>query len=259
MQSKGKVQVGEAMIEFLADGSGDTVVLIPGGGMDASYFDDFARILANAGFRAVAVNPRGAGESMGPMEGLTLHSFAADIAGVIEALNCAPAHVLGHAFGNRVARCLAVDRPELVRSVILLAAGGLIAPDAEAQAALQHWFRHDATASECLEAMQSMVADPSSAQRILRQVTRWPAVGAAQIAASQATPVKDWWGEGSAVPFCIVQGIEDRIAPPGNGHALRDQLGQPVRLVDIPHAGHMLLSETPEAVADAVLSFLREQ
>ena len=210
MQSQGKVQVGEAMIEFLADGSGDTVVLIPGGSMDASYFDDFAPILANAGFRSVAVNPRGAGESMGPMEGLTLHSFAEDIAGVIEALSCAPAHVLGHAFRNRVARCLAVERPELVRSVILLAAGGLIAPDAEAQAALQHRFRQDATASECLEAMQSMVADPSSSQRILRQVTRWPAVGA-------------------------------------------------VRLVDIPHAGHMLLSEKPEAVADTVLSFLREQ
>jgi pimeloyl-ACP methyl ester carboxylesterase len=75
----------------------------------------------------------------------------------------------------------------------------------------------------------------------------------------QATPVKDWWGEKSAVPFCIVQGLEDRIAPPGNGYALRDQLGQRVRLVDIPHAGHMLLSEKPEAVADAILSFLREQ
>ncbi len=198
--------------------------------MGAGYFDDFARVLAHAGFRAVAVNPRGAGESAGPMEGLTLHHFAADIAGVIETFHCAPAHVLGHAFGNRVARCLAVDRPELVRSLTLLAAGGLIAPDAEAQAALRPWFRHDATASKRLEAMRCMVADPTSAQQILRQVTRWPIAAAAQIAANRATPVKDWWGERIELPLCVVQELEDRIAPPGNGYALREQLGQRVSI-----------------------------
>jgi pimeloyl-ACP methyl ester carboxylesterase len=33
---------------------------------------------------------------------------------------------VGHAFGSRVARCLAADRPELVRRVVLPAAGGLV-------------------------------------------------------------------------------------------------------------------------------------
>jgi pimeloyl-ACP methyl ester carboxylesterase len=54
--------------------------------------------------------------------------LAADVAGVLETMDCGPAHLVGHAFGNRVARCLAVDRPSLVRSVTLLAAGGLIVP-----------------------------------------------------------------------------------------------------------------------------------
>jgi pimeloyl-ACP methyl ester carboxylesterase len=259
MQSKGKVEVGEAMIEFLDDGSGDTVVLIPGGGLDASYFDHFARRLAHAGFRAVAVNPRGAGESTGPLEGITLHTLAADVAGVIEALNGGPVHVLGHAFGNRVARCLAADRPDLVRSVILLAAGGLIAPAAEVQRALQSWFRQDATEAECLEALQSMVADPSAAQSTWHRVKRWPAVAAAQVAASQATPYQEWSGETSVAPFLVVQGLADRAALPANGYALRDQCGMRVRLVDIPQAGHMLLDEQPEAVAEAVLAFLRAQ
>ena len=58
-----------------------------------------------------------------------MHDLAADVAGVLEAVDCgAAAHLVGHAFGNRVARCLAVDRPSLVRSVTLLAAGGLIGP-----------------------------------------------------------------------------------------------------------------------------------
>ena len=44
--------------------------------------------------------------------------------------------------------------------------------------------------------------------------------------------------------------------PPGNGHALREQLGERVRVVDLPCAGHFLLLEQPEAVARAVSEFL---
>ncbi|MBW2141964.1 MAG: alpha/beta fold hydrolase, partial [Deltaproteobacteria bacterium] len=86
--------------------------------------------MADAGYRAAAVNPRGAGESKGPLEGVTLHDLAADLAMVIEALDGAPAAVIGHAFGNRIARCLATDRPDLVTCITLLAAGGKVPPDA---------------------------------------------------------------------------------------------------------------------------------
>jgi pimeloyl-ACP methyl ester carboxylesterase len=37
---------------------------------------------------------------------------------------------------------------------------------------------------------------------------------------------------------------------------LREQLGERVRLVDLPRAGHFLLLEQPEAVARAVSEFL---
>jgi pimeloyl-ACP methyl ester carboxylesterase len=109
-------------------GSGNAVVLLPNAGCSASYFEHFVHQLALAGFQSVAVNMRGVANSTGSLAGISLHDLAADVAAVIEALGCAPAHVLGHAFGNRVARCLAADRPDLVRSFILLAAGGLIAP-----------------------------------------------------------------------------------------------------------------------------------
>src|SRR5262249_59543536 len=91
------------------------------------------------------------------------------------------------------------------------------------------------------------------------EVKRWPAVAAAQVAASQATPSQEWSGETSVAPFCVVQGLADRVAPLANGQALRDQFGARVQLVDIPHAGHMLLDEQPEAVAEAVRAFLRDQ
>jgi pimeloyl-ACP methyl ester carboxylesterase len=254
-----KVEVGEATLELAICGAGDTVVLLPAGNYSLTYLAAFAQRLAEAGFRAVAVNWRGIGASTGPLEGRTLHHLAADIAGVVETLAAAPAHVVGHAFGNRVARCLAADRPDLVRSVVLLAAGGLVAADPEAGRVAQR-LRHDPlTASERLELSKAIYLSPASDPRLLLQVQQAPAWAAAQVVAqvSQATPLDDWWAGGSA-PLLVVQGLDDRQAPPGNGWALRDHVGARVRVVDIPQAGHFLVLEQPQAIAEAVIAFLRE-
>ena len=54
----------------------------------------------------------------------------------------------------------------------------------------------------------------------------------------------------------VIQGLDDAPAPPGNGYALREQFSERVRVVDLPHAGHFMVLEQPEAVATAVLEFL---
>ena len=54
------------------------------------------------------------------------------VARAIESVGGAPVVVAGHAYGNRVARMLASDRPDIVRAVVLMAAGGKFPPGAEA-------------------------------------------------------------------------------------------------------------------------------
>src|SRR5690606_19493524 len=133
VEARQQVVAGDgARIAVTLRGSGPLVVLLPSLGRGASDFDDLATRLADAGYTAAAIDPRGAGESCGAAYGLTLHHYAADVAAVIEACGDGPAHVVGHAFGNRVARCLAADRPVLVRSVTLIASGGMTPPDPEA-------------------------------------------------------------------------------------------------------------------------------
>ena len=226
--------------------------------LSISYFAPLAQELAQAGYRAVAINPRGAGASTGPLAALTLDTLTADVAGVITALHCAPVHIVGHAFGSRMARCLAIDYPHLVRSVIVLAGGGSGETDAEMRAAIHTWFRADATEAECIEALGAMLAKSSSAQAVWQQVKRWPAAAAAQLGVMQTTRRNDWRGTPGNAPYLLVQGDEDRLAPPSSGRALRDRYGNRIHLVEIPHAGHVLLPEQPEAVADAVITFLRE-
>ncbi|MBP0112838.1 alpha/beta fold hydrolase [Bradyrhizobium vignae] len=249
------IKVGGAELECTLHGSGEALVLLANAGCSTGYFDPLAGRLAAGGLQIVAINMRGVGSSTGPLDGVSLQDLAADVAGVIEMLGCAPAHILGHAFGNRVARCLAADRPELVRSLILLAAGGLIALATPLGTAFRNAGEARRTGPECA-ALGARWLSPASDPNVLQPVECWPQVHIAQIATSRLTPLEHWWTGGTA-PMLVVQGLDDDAAPPGNGHALRNTLGNRVTLVDIPQAGHFMLLEQPEPVFDAVRDFIK--
>ena len=59
---------------------------------------------------------------IGPMTNITLHDLARDIAEVVEKLGNGRAVIVGHAYGNWVARMTAADHPKLVRGVVIAAA-----------------------------------------------------------------------------------------------------------------------------------------
>ncbi len=242
---------------WTAGDAGPWVVVVPSLGRGGRDFDRLLSDLTAAGFRALAFDPRGIDESRCSPSHDTLHDPAADLALFIEQLGDAPVHVVGHAYGQRVARCLAADRPELVRTVTLLAAGGLVAPAPEALDALRRCFQLNLPQEERLESVQRGFFAPGNDPAVWIDGW-WPAAAAAQSDANRATPLDDWWAAGRA-PVLVVQGLDDVIAVPANGHALRDRLGDRVRVVDLQNAGHALLPEQPEAIAEAVVAFLSEE
>ena len=83
-------------------------------------------IRLRSGLRGPAIGccgrSRAASAQRWPLTGIDMHDYAADVAAVIAHADSGPAFVVGHAFGNRVARMLATDRPDLVRAVALVAA-----------------------------------------------------------------------------------------------------------------------------------------
>jgi pimeloyl-ACP methyl ester carboxylesterase len=99
------VTTGAASIETYVDGQGPAVVILPSYGRDGGkYFDSLSAALVDAGYRVLRPRPRGVARSVGPMRGVGFDEMAHDIAAVIDALADGPAVVLGHAFGNFVAR-----------------------------------------------------------------------------------------------------------------------------------------------------------
>jgi pimeloyl-ACP methyl ester carboxylesterase len=245
-------------IEAIVSGKGEIIILLAGLGGEASTYDEFTPLLNKAGYKTVAINLRGIAGSKGPLEDITLHDLADDVAGVIKSLSKLPVHVVGWAFGNRVARCLAEDHPQIVKSVTLLAAGGRAAPDPEAMKNLGKLFNTHLSNKVRIEAAQLSLFSPSTDENTVYQAMRggrsWPIATSAHSKANQSTPVMEWWN-GGQTPMLVIQGLDDLIAVPENGEILKKDNGDRVRLVNIENAGHSLVREKPDRIAEEMITF----
>jgi pimeloyl-ACP methyl ester carboxylesterase len=63
---------------------------------------------------------------------------------------------------------------------------------------------------------------------------------------------------GISVPTLVIHGESDRLVPPGNGKLIADRIPG-ARLVMIPHASHLFLTDQTEAANRAIVEFLHEQ
>jgi pimeloyl-ACP methyl ester carboxylesterase len=233
----------------------DSLVLLPSSSRDSEDFDEISEMFAAAGFRVLRPQPRGMCGSTGPMDGLTLHNYARDVAVVIEQLAGGAAFVLGHAFGQWIGRCVAADHPHRVRGVILAAAAAK-----SANPALRDHLAKciDTALPDPVRLAALQVAffapghDPSS------WLGNWhPVASKSQRAASAATPQDDWWGAGS-VPVLDIQAERDPWRPAETRNGILDDLGAArVTVVVIEDASHALIPEQPVAVVRAVRDWTR--
>ena len=249
----------DVRIDVIAEGRGPPVVLLPGRGRDSEDFDDLAAGIAKAGFRVLRPQPRGAGASHGPMQNLSLHDFARDIAAVISHNGNMPAVIVGHAFGNWVARMTATDYPELVRGVVIVAAAAKAYPAGFAGAkelsdAVRKAGNPSLPEAERLEALRMAFFAPGHDARVW--LAGWHhEVDEAQFAAGRATRQSEWWPGGKA-PMLDVQAELDPFKPRSMMNELREEFGARVDIVVIPNASHALIPEQPAAVIDAIVTWI---
>jgi pimeloyl-ACP methyl ester carboxylesterase len=246
-------------LEVLVEGSGPDVVLLPSANRGAADFALLQAALADAGYRSIAVNPRGAGASVGPTEGRTLRDIADDVAHVITTMASGPVHLVGHALGNIVARATASYRPDVVRTLAVMPCGGHnLAAHPMAPEIGPHVPRcHDMSLSEAERLESLSVAffapgnDPSSWLD-----GWWPNTGYIA-AAFAAADVEDWW-RGGSVPMLVVQPLDDVMGTVAAGRESAVALGSRAWYVEVPHCGHAILPEQPDVIADLVIRFLAD-
>ena len=248
---------GDVRLDVLAQGEGPTIVLLPSLGRGATDFDPIAERLADARFRVLRPQPRGIGQSTGPWQGVKLEDLAADIAAVIEHDNNGPAFVVGHAFGNRVARMLATARPELVRAVSLVAANvGHNPSPPDVRAAIRMSANTSAPDDDRVKAMQFVFFAPGSDARVW--LDGWhPEVLTAQRIAGDLTSRTIDYAAGRA-PVLYIQPSHDPLAHVADAEEYRRALGDRVTVVIIPNSAHAVIVEQPAAVSGALIDYARK-
>jgi pimeloyl-ACP methyl ester carboxylesterase len=247
-------------IEVATEGRGPLIVMLPSRGHGAEDFDGIADELVKAGFRVLRPQPRGAALSRGPMQNLTLHDLARDVAAVIRnAGDGGPAIIVGHAFGSWVARMTAVDHPDLVRGVVMAAAAAKAYPAGfdgakELSEAVRRSSDFALSDGERLKYLRLAFFAPNSNASIWLQ--GWhPAADDVQSAAGRATKQSEWWS-GGTVPLLDLQGALDPFKPRAMMNEMRDEFGERVSVVVIPDSSHALIPEQPAAVVAAMLVWI---
>lgn len=109
-------------LAFVEEGDGPLVVLLHGFPEDRRAWRHQLTALARAGFRAVAPDLRGYGDSPKPrdIDSYRVPALVEDVAELIESLGGRPCVLVGHDWGALVAWFLAMTRPELVSRLAIL-------------------------------------------------------------------------------------------------------------------------------------------
>ncbi len=119
----GTARVGDLHLHYVEGGEGRPILLIPGWPQTWYAWRHVMPLLAEAGRRVIAVDPRGTGESDRPLDGYDLATVAADIHGLVEALDLlssGPIDVAGHDVGAWIAYAYASDWRSDIRRLALL-------------------------------------------------------------------------------------------------------------------------------------------
>lgn len=101
--------------------TGPVAFLHPGAGSDHLTLSLLARHLGGRGYATWVLNSRGIGGSDAAVDGYHLSQLTADAITVLEQAGGRPALVVGQSLGSAVAQQLALSRPDLVGSLVLLA------------------------------------------------------------------------------------------------------------------------------------------
>ncbi len=116
------ITLGDLNVFYEKHGQGEPVLLIHGLGSSTEDWEPQVNAL-RTGFTVVTYDVRGHGKTAKPAGKYSVPQFAMDAAKLIERLGLGPVHVMGLSMGGMIAFQLASDRPDLVRSIIIVNSG----------------------------------------------------------------------------------------------------------------------------------------
>ena len=113
----------EIEIYYEIAGSGEPVLLAPPSWWPCDTWNVTVVPFLSKRYQTIIFDCRGTGYSGKPDHGYTISQFAKDCAGLLEHLKISRCHAVGFALGGQIVQALAIDRPDLVGTLTIAAAG----------------------------------------------------------------------------------------------------------------------------------------
>jgi 3-oxoadipate enol-lactonase/4-carboxymuconolactone decarboxylase len=256
------VEVNGLVVHVLQDGppGGTPLVLLHSLGTNAHVWDDQVPVLARS-FRVIRPDLRGHGLTGCTQGPYSMDLFAADLAGLLDALGVQAAHIGGISIGGLIAQAFAAAHPDRALSLLLVDTA-LAIPPAQSwtdRAALVRAEGIDAIAEGVIGrwVTPAFLAAPATAG-LRAMLLRTPAEGYA--ASAEAIAAADFTASTARldVPALVIVGDQDQATPVAAAEALHGALGG-AALVVVKDAAHIPTVEKPAEIAAAMLDFLRPE
>ena len=261
------LRVNGANLHYEEHGSGpETVVFAHGLLWSGRMFD--AQVAALGGrHRCIAFDFRGQGESEVTADGYDMDTLAEDAAALIEALGAAPCHFVGLSMGGFIGMRLAIRRPHLLRSLVLMETSADPEPNALKYRALgtvvrifgRRGFRMVMGRVMKIMFGRKFLEDP--AREADRRLWRERGMANDPVGIVRALNgvidrrgVHDELGR-IALPTLVMVGDQDVATVPAKAERIAAAIPG-ARLVVIPGAGHTSSAEEPELVNRELVKFL---
>jgi 3-oxoadipate enol-lactonase len=250
-----------ARIYWDEQGQGEPILLIMGLGYPSYLWHRMRPVLAQC-YRTIALDNRGSGQSDAPAGPYSIAVMAADAAAVLDAAGVESAHVFGLSMGGMIAQEFALQYPRRVRSLVLgcTAAGGPDAVRAEKKVTEVLTLRNMGL-EEASMAMRAFVYDAGTPPERIEEdmVIRRKWFPRPEAYAAQLQGIFTWEAytrlHQIAAPTLVIHGGSDQLVPPANAELIAARIPG-AKLVIIPHASHIFITDQPELSQRAIMEFL---
>lgn len=243
-------------------GSGPPLLLIMGLGYSHEMWHRTTPLVSQQ-FRTILFDNRGVGKSDVPAGPYPITTMAADAAAVLDAAGIESADVYGVSMGGMIAQEFALQYPGRVRKLILgcTAPGGpkVVRADPEVNQVLL--MRGNMSIEEGIEAMVPYIYDAGTPRSRIDEdlAIRRRTYPKAEAYTAQLQGILAWESYSRLnqikAPTLVIHGETDRLVPPGNGRLIAESIAGS-KLVMIPHASHIYMTDQPETSHKAVMDFL---
>jgi pimeloyl-ACP methyl ester carboxylesterase len=228
------------------------VILIHGaGGIHLSWPPQIRRL---AGEKIYAPDLPGHGKSEGPGR-QSIDEYAEDMVAFMGELKIRAAVIVGHSMGGAVALRLALKYPKQVPGLGLLGSG----PNLRVESSLLETMGNPNTFEAAVEMVNGNCFSTEAPQNLVELSKRTmleirqPVLSGDFQACNEFDATSQL--ENIKVPTLIVCGAEDKMMPPKFSEALRGGIANS-QLHVLEHAGHMVMLEQPDVVADLLKQFI---